>query len=192
MAETRIPSSAVTSVLLIFLTVTNLAAALAAAPAPAPAAAPSLGGTCSNTLMNLSPCLNFIMGTDKQPAKNCCTALKSVVTNDVVCLCELFTSNNPLGQPIDQKRALAMSSSCKVTTPPLSECNAIGIPVAAPVTAPGSASPPPKGVPPTNSSGTNSTATPGTSSSPNEGSVGAIYNYVGFILAAILAGLLSS
>eukprot|EP00253_Pinus_taeda_P011448 PITA_11448 len=180
MAETRTPS---TSVLLIFLTVTNLAAALAAAPAPAAdaAAAPPPGGSCSTTLMNLSPCLNFIMGTDKQPAKNCCTAFKSVVNNDVVCLCELFTSNNPLGQPIDQKRALAMASSCKVTTPPLSECSAIGIPVAAPVTAPGSASPPPKGVPPTNSSGTNSTATPGTSSSPNEGSVGAIYNYVGYL-----------
>lgn len=185
MAETRTPSIVLTSVLLTFSIVTNFAVALAQVPASAPGPSES---PCFNTLLSLSPCLDFITGTGKTPGKDCCSAFKSVMNSNELCLCDLFTSNNPLGQPVDQKRAQAMSTACKVTTPPVSLCSAVGVPVSvpAPAAASGSASSPAEVVSPTGSDATNGTASP----SPSEGSAGVSYNYIGVVLAAILAKFL--
>ncbi|XP_059064267.1 non-specific lipid transfer protein GPI-anchored 15 [Cryptomeria japonica] len=65
---------------------------------------------CATSLATLSPCV--------------CRAVQ----------CQLFTTTNPLGIPINQTKVLALPGACKVTTPPLSQCNAAGAPAASPST----------------------------------------------------------
>eukprot|EP01018_Ginkgo_biloba_P022175 Gb_02446 [translate_table: standard] len=85
---------------------------------------PSSG--CTSSIVSLSPCLSYITGSNNAstPAQGCCTALSSVVKTGANCLCQLFTSNNPLGFPINRTLALSLPGACKITTPPLSQCKA--------------------------------------------------------------------
>ncbi|XP_057850730.2 non-specific lipid transfer protein GPI-anchored 15 [Cryptomeria japonica] len=72
--------------------------------------------------------------SNSTPSQGCCSALSSVEQSNAMCLCQLFTTTNPLGIPINQTRALALPGTCKVTTPPLIQCNAAGAPAASPST----------------------------------------------------------
>ncbi|XP_059067178.1 non-specific lipid transfer protein GPI-anchored 5-like [Cryptomeria japonica] len=78
--------------------------------------------SCTTGLVSLSPCLSYISGNQTTPSQGCCTALATVVKNNPSCLCQLLTGNNQLGIPINQTRALALPGECKVTTPPVSQC----------------------------------------------------------------------
>eukprot|EP01018_Ginkgo_biloba_P022022 Gb_08579 [translate_table: standard] len=107
---------------------------------------PSSTSGCTNSIVSLSPCLNYIMNVINSsltpPPQSCCTALGSVVKTSAVCLCQLFTNNNPLGFPVNQTQALALPGLCNVKTPPLSQCKAVvGGPATAPVASPGPARP---------------------------------------------------
>ncbi|GLJ07988.1 hypothetical protein SUGI_0079080 [Cryptomeria japonica] len=86
--------------------------------------------SCTNVLSSLSPCVNYILGTQMTPSQGCCDALASVVEKNAPCLCQLVTGNNSLGIAINQTRALALPSLCKVTTPPVSLCQGIPSPTA--------------------------------------------------------------
>ncbi|KAH9289084.1 hypothetical protein KI387_033201 [Taxus chinensis] len=116
--------------------------------------APSSG--CATSLITLSPCVGYITSNvTTSPTQGCCTALSSVVQNSAVCLCQLFSTNNPLGFPINQTRALALPGACKITTPPLSQCK--GAP--APSASAGASAPASRG-------STNGAPVPASSSSP--------------------------
>ncbi|XP_057814997.2 non-specific lipid transfer protein GPI-anchored 5-like [Cryptomeria japonica] len=114
---------------------------------------------CTTALVSLSPCLNYISGNQTTPSQGCCTALATVVKNNPSCLCQLLTGNNQLGIAINQTRALALPGECKVTTPPVSQCQGSGSPTTSP-------SPTVSEVPPTSPSVSGS-GTPTTEATPS-------------------------
>ncbi|XP_060181407.1 non-specific lipid transfer protein GPI-anchored 5-like [Lycium barbarum] len=80
---------------------------------------------CTNVLISMSPCLNYITGNSSTPSSGCCTQLGTVVKNNPKCLCQVLNGGGSnLGLTINQTQALALPTVCKVQTPPLSQCNA--------------------------------------------------------------------
>lgn len=79
---------------------------------------------CTNVLISMSPCLNYITGNSSVPSSGCCTQLDTVVKNNPSCLCQVLNGGGSnLGLNINQTQALALPTACKVQTPPLSQCN---------------------------------------------------------------------
>lgn len=79
---------------------------------------------CTNVLISLSPCLNYITGNSSTPSSGCCTQLASVVLSKPVCLCQVLSSGgSSLGIQVNQTQAEALPGTCNVQTPPLSSCN---------------------------------------------------------------------
>ncbi|PWA90973.1 plant lipid transfer protein/Par allergen [Artemisia annua] len=80
---------------------------------------------CTNVLISLSPCLNYITGNTTTPSSSCCSQLSSVVNSQPQCLCQVLNGGgSSLGININQTQALALPSACNVQTPPTSQCNA--------------------------------------------------------------------
>ncbi|XP_047948811.1 non-specific lipid transfer protein GPI-anchored 5-like [Salvia hispanica] len=91
---------------------------------------------CTNVLISMSPCLNYISGNSSSPSSGCCSQLCTVVGSQPQCLCEVLNGGGSnLGLNINQTQALALPGACNVQTPPLTQCNA-----ASPAGSPGSAS----------------------------------------------------
>ncbi|PON94937.1 Lipid transfer protein/Par allergen [Trema orientale] len=85
--------------------------------------------TCSNALMNLAPCLNYITGNSSNPSSNCCSGLSGVVQSSPQCLCSALNGGAAsLGITVNQTLALSLPGACKVNTPPLSQCKAASSP----------------------------------------------------------------
>eukprot|EP01018_Ginkgo_biloba_P038676 Gb_11754 [translate_table: standard] len=124
-----------------FVVVLMVAGVVAQAPAPS--------SDCTSAITSLAPCLSYVSSgsNDTTPGKECCTALSTVVSTRVLCLCQVLSTNNTLGLPINRTRALALPSACNVKTPSISQCSAASgnAPGAAP--AAGSASSPPASPP---------------------------------------------
>ncbi|GKC65317.1 non-specific lipid-transfer protein-like protein, partial [Tanacetum coccineum] len=79
---------------------------------------------CTNVLISLSPCLNYITGNTTTPSSSCCSQLSSVVTSQPQCLCQVLNGGgSSLGLNINQTQALALPAACNVQTPPTSQCN---------------------------------------------------------------------
>ncbi|XP_009602114.1 non-specific lipid transfer protein GPI-anchored 5-like [Nicotiana tomentosiformis] len=93
---------------------------------------------CTNVLVSMSPCLNYITGNSSLPSSGCCTQLGTVVKNNPVCLCQILNGGGSnLGLNINQTQALALPTACKVQTPSVSKCNA-GSPNSSPAGTPNS------------------------------------------------------
>ncbi|WCJ23815.1 Bifunctional inhibitor/lipid-transfer protein/seed storage 2S albumin superfamily protein [Euphorbia peplus] len=91
---------------------------------------------CTNTIISMSPCLNYITGNSSSPSAQCCTQLASVVRSSPQCLCQVLNGGgSSLGLNINQTQALALPGACSVQTPPLSRCNAAS-PAASPAGTP--------------------------------------------------------
>ncbi|KAG1365559.1 non-specific lipid transfer protein GPI-anchored 2 [Cocos nucifera] len=118
------------------------------APAPAPA-----GLDCMTAVLNTTDCLSYVEAGSKAkvPDKNCCPELASLVDNYPICLCELLSgAASSYGINISTARALNLPSVCHVTTPPLSACSALGVPITSPLSpsmSPGSSASPASGGP---------------------------------------------
>ncbi|XBJ11170.1 hypothetical protein VPH35_015913 [Triticum aestivum] len=116
-----------------------------AAAAPGPAA--GLSAACLNSLLNMSDCLPYVQAGSKAraPDKPCCPELAGMVGSNPVCLCELLSgAADSLGIAVDYARALALPGVCRVATPPITTCAAMGYNVRlgpSPAPAPGSPSP---------------------------------------------------
>ncbi|KAI3450097.1 hypothetical protein Pfo_006762 [Paulownia fortunei] len=93
--------------------------------------APSPSLDCFTYLINLSDCLTFVEGGSNltKPDPGCCPELANLVNTQPVCLCELLGNPGQVGISVDVSRALKLPSVCNVTTPPVSLCAAIGVPV---------------------------------------------------------------
>ncbi|KAI3801017.1 hypothetical protein L1987_29117 [Smallanthus sonchifolius] len=144
--------------------------------------------TCINSLMGLSPCLNFVTGNASTPSPACCSQLSTVVQTQPLCLCSLLSGNVPnIGVTINQTLAFALPGACSVQTPPFTLCNGAangpaGAPTSSEVAPTGSAESPSKGTPeveaPTapltprsgSGSGSGSKATPSTNNNSSDGS----------------------
>ncbi|XP_052207927.1 non-specific lipid transfer protein GPI-anchored 5-like [Diospyros lotus] len=86
--------------------------------------------SCSNALISLSPCLNYITGNTSTPSSGCCSQLANVVRSQPQCLCEAINGGggSSLGINVNQTQALALPSACNVQTPPISRCKAASPP----------------------------------------------------------------
>ncbi|KAE8702879.1 parafibromin-like [Hibiscus syriacus] len=102
---------------------------------------------CTNVLIGLSPCLNYITGASSTPSQQCCAQLAIVVRSSPQCLCQVLNGGgSSLGITINQTRALALPDSCNIRTQPISSCNAASPPPAdSPVGSPESGSITPTG-----------------------------------------------
>ncbi|XP_064985375.1 non-specific lipid transfer protein GPI-anchored 11-like [Musa acuminata AAA Group] len=109
----------------------------------APVAAPAPSPDCSSALLDLADCLSFVENgsTVAKPEGQCCSGLKKVVKEDVICLCEVLKQGPSLG--VNLTKALTLPSACKLSTPPFSKCNIsiAGVPAAAPAPTPSLGSP---------------------------------------------------
>ncbi|KAH9682572.1 AAI domain-containing protein [Citrus sinensis] len=91
------------------------------------AGATAQSSSCTNVLISMSPCLNYITGNSSNPSSQCCQQLASVVRSSPQCLCEVLNgSGSSLGININQTQALALPGACNVRTPPISRCNGTG------------------------------------------------------------------
>ncbi|KAL2469860.1 Bifunctional inhibitor/lipid-transfer protein/seed storage 2S albumin superfamily protein [Abeliophyllum distichum] len=89
---------------------------------------------CTNSIVSMSPCLNYITGNSSRPSPGCCTQLTTVVRSQPGCLCQVLNGGgSSLGLDINQTQALALPKACNVQTPPVSQCNA-GSPSGSPST----------------------------------------------------------
>ncbi|XP_057428233.1 non-specific lipid transfer protein GPI-anchored 5-like [Lotus japonicus] len=80
---------------------------------------------CTSALTSLSPCLNYITGSSSSPSTSCCSQLSSVVQSSPQCLCSLLNGGgSSFGITMNQTLALSLPGTCKVQTPPVSQCNA--------------------------------------------------------------------
>lgn len=80
--------------------------------------------SCTNVLVSMSPCLNYITGNSSTPSSGCCSQLARVVRSQPQCLCEVLNGGgSPLGININKTQAMALPGACNVQTPPLSRCN---------------------------------------------------------------------
>ncbi|KAB2039929.1 hypothetical protein ES319_D02G045200v1 [Gossypium barbadense] len=97
---------------------------------------------CTNVLIGMSPCLNYITGSSSTPSQQCCTQLANVVRSSPRCLCQVLNGGgSSFGININQTQALALPDSCNVQTPPISSCNAASpAPADSPVGSPKSGS----------------------------------------------------
>ncbi|OIV91497.1 hypothetical protein TanjilG_26466 [Lupinus angustifolius] len=132
---------------------------------------------CNTGMVNrlFTPCVNFITsssGNGTSPTTECCSALKSLTTDGVDCLCLLLTATVPFKIPTI---AISLPNACNMPGVPL-QCKASGSPLPAP--GPGSlgASPSPLSAAPI---GFTPTASPqaATSSSSSSSTVFPSQNY---------------
>ncbi|XP_074277019.1 non-specific lipid transfer protein GPI-anchored 15-like isoform X2 [Silene latifolia] len=85
-----------------------------------------ISSSCTNVLVTLSPCLNYITGNSTSPSTSCCTQLGTVVKSSPECLCEVVNSGGgsmAAGLNINQTQALYLPNACNVKTPPLTSCS---------------------------------------------------------------------
>ncbi|WOG83290.1 hypothetical protein DCAR_0102465 [Daucus carota subsp. sativus] len=118
---------------------------------------------CTNTLISLSPCLNYITGNTSKPDSGCCTQLSTVVRSKPECLCQVLNGGgSSFGIQVNQTQAQTLPGVCNVQTPPLSTCNSLS-PNGAPSGSPDS---PTNGTP----SGPGSNTTPSKDNGSSDGS----------------------
>ncbi|KAK6146055.1 hypothetical protein DH2020_019924 [Rehmannia glutinosa] len=103
------------------------------------AGATAQSSDCTNVLISMSPCLNYISGNSSAPSAACCTQLGTVVRSQPQCLCQVLSGGGSnLGLNINQTQALALPNACSVRTPPASQCNAAASPSGSPGSSPNS------------------------------------------------------
>lgn len=80
--------------------------------------------SCTNVIVSMSPCLDYITGNSSTPTSSCCTQLASVVRSQPQCLCEVLNGGaSSLSINVNQTQAMALPGACNVQTPPISQCN---------------------------------------------------------------------
>ncbi|KAJ9178464.1 hypothetical protein P3X46_010343 [Hevea brasiliensis] len=109
------------------------------APTPLGPSAPTLD--CMKPLLNMSDCLSYVQESSNTtvPDKNCCPELAGLIEGSPICLCQLLSNTSlaeSYGIKIDINRALKLPSVCRISTPPVSTCAALGYPVPGPISGP--------------------------------------------------------
>lgn len=64
---------------------------------------------CTNAILSLSPCLNYVTGNTSIPSQGCCSQLDGVVKSTPQCLCSLMNGAGiSMGISINQTLALRL------------------------------------------------------------------------------------
>lgn len=84
----------------------------------------SAQSSCTNVLISMAPCLDFITQKTSSPSQQCCNQLAHVVRYSSECLCQVLEGGgSQLGIKVNETQALALPKACHVQTPPASRCN---------------------------------------------------------------------
>ncbi|XP_026446530.1 non-specific lipid-transfer protein-like protein At2g13820 isoform X3 [Papaver somniferum] len=80
---------------------------------------------CTNVIISLSPCLNYLTGNSSTPSSDCCSQLSTVVRSKPECLCQVLNGDDSslAGLNIKKTQALGLPKACNVQTPSISKCN---------------------------------------------------------------------
>ncbi|KAE9618242.1 putative bifunctional inhibitor/plant lipid transfer protein/seed storage helical [Lupinus albus] len=79
--------------------------------------AQQISNPCKGGMVNriFTPCVNFITsssGNGRSPTRECCSALKSLTSDGVDCLCLLVTATVPFKIPINRTIAISLPRAC--------------------------------------------------------------------------------
>ncbi|XP_026435298.1 non-specific lipid transfer protein GPI-anchored 2-like isoform X2 [Papaver somniferum] len=101
---------------------------------------------CTNVIISLSPCLNYLTGNSSTPSSDCCSQLSTVVRSKPECLCQVLNGDDSslAGLNINKTQALGLPKACNVQTPSISKCNS-GSPSGSPSDTPDSPTTPASG-----------------------------------------------
>ncbi|XP_026446529.1 non-specific lipid-transfer protein-like protein At2g13820 isoform X2 [Papaver somniferum] len=101
---------------------------------------------CTNVIISLSPCLNYLTGNSSTPSSDCCSQLSTVVRSKPECLCQVLNGDDSslAGLNIKKTQALGLPKACNVQTPSISKCNS-GSPSGSPSDTPDSPTTPASG-----------------------------------------------
>jgi len=80
--------------------------------------------SCTNALVSMLPCLDYVRGNSSTPTTGCCTKLDNVAKSQPECLC-LIIGGEGSSLGINQTLALALPAACNVQTPPVSQCKSM-------------------------------------------------------------------
>ncbi|XP_060215547.1 non-specific lipid transfer protein GPI-anchored 5-like [Lycium barbarum] len=82
---------------------------------------------CTNVLISMLPCMNYITDNSSPEFSGCCTQLSTVVDKKPECLCQVLNGGGSnLGLNINQTQASTLTTACKVQTPPANRCKGRG------------------------------------------------------------------
>nr|XP_009791425.1 PREDICTED: non-specific lipid-transfer protein-like protein At2g13820 [Nicotiana sylvestris]XP_016503015.1 PREDICTED: non-specific lipid-transfer protein-like protein At2g13820 [Nicotiana tabacum] len=82
---------------------------------------------CTNVLVSMVPCMTYITWNSSPQFSGCCTQLSTVVDKKPECFCQVLNGGDSnMGLNINQTQASALTTACKVQTPPASRCNGHG------------------------------------------------------------------
>ncbi|XP_058739656.1 non-specific lipid transfer protein GPI-anchored 20-like [Vicia villosa] len=88
-----------------------------------------------STLSTLfTPCMSFLTNSSANgtsPTTQCCTALKSLTSGGMDCLCLIVTASVPFKIPINRTLAISLPRACKMPGVPV-QCKASASPLPAP------------------------------------------------------------
>ncbi|KAL8490863.1 hypothetical protein ACS0TY_022754 [Phlomoides rotata] len=78
---------------------------------------------CTNVIITLSPCLNYVSGNSTAPSAACCTQLGTTSRSQPQCLCQVLNGGGSnLGLNLNQTQALALPKACNLHTPDPTQC----------------------------------------------------------------------
>ncbi|KAJ0243106.1 Bifunctional inhibitor/plant lipid transfer protein/seed storage helical domain-containing protein [Hirschfeldia incana] len=136
-------------------------------PSPVTTPAPGPSNTdCSSVIYDMMDCLTFLTpgSNDTKPTKVCCGGIQSVVQYNPNCVCIGLASSKDMGIALNNTRALAMPTICKLPVLP-PHCTILDAPSAS---TPGTSSVSPSAVTPMTSpsSAQSPTSSPSLAESP--------------------------
>ncbi|XP_024980959.1 vegetative cell wall protein gp1-like [Cynara cardunculus var. scolymus] len=109
-----------------------------------------ISSPCSVSMItSFTPCVNFVTGSSsngRSPTASCCSAVESLTTTSMECMCLIVTGNVAfsLPNPINQALAITLPKACKSKRVPL-QCKSTGVPL--PPAGPALFVPPPPKIP---------------------------------------------
>ncbi|PHT38822.1 hypothetical protein CQW23_22395 [Capsicum baccatum] len=108
---------------------------------------------CNGPMINsFTPCMNFLTNSSSSgasPTEDCCSALRTMMTNGMNCFCLIVTGGIPFQMPMNPNMVMSLPSACNMPGVPL-KCKApspptviapgprndAGVPSASPTAAP--------------------------------------------------------
>ena len=69
----------------------------------------------ASMLTSFTPCMNFLTNsssTGASPTADCCTSLRSLMTNGKDCLCQILIAGVPFRIPINRTLAISLPKAC--------------------------------------------------------------------------------
>lgn len=78
---------------------------------------------CNGPMINsFTPCMNFLTNSSSSgasPTEDCCSALRTMMTNGMNCFCLIVTGGIPFQMPMNPNMVMSLPSACNMPGVPL-------------------------------------------------------------------------